>query len=264
MGDIDWTRMARPQADGYDTERILELAREQYGYIKRFPIEGEASTFGDSVVVRDPKTAYAPYLISAPHDHRNIAAAAELIQRAWPEMHAQIAEALGWLEPMIDTNFPDDDQMQGCTSGNSCDGFGGICVTVQGPIGAAEGIVHEFGHIKLHAMGVHLLDWDDMIVGNYFDELYDSPIRKDVARPMGAVLQAQYSYIHVLHLDLALKRIGVTAGMLDLNHERMQAGRRTLDEFFRPGVQGANFINGLNEWTDTLFAEYSAHGETAR
>lgn len=255
MGDINWRRMARPQLDGSDTSAILQLAHEQYGYVKRFPIDGQATAFAESVVVCAPTTPYAPYLIAAPFDHRNIARAASLIERAWPELHAQIAEALGWFEPLIDTRFPDDDNMQGCTSGGSCAGFGGICVTAQSPVGLAEGIVHEFGHIKLHAMGVHLLDWTN-IVGNDPSELFESPIRKDIARPMGAVLQAQYSYIHVLHLDLALARLDVAAPMLELNHTRMVGGKATLDKHFRPGPNGAEFMAGLTEWTEALFAEH--------
>jgi HEXXH motif-containing protein len=248
--------MARPQADGYDIGVILDLAHTQYDYLKRFPIEGAATMFGDCVTLRDSSKPYAPYIKPAPHDHRNIAKAASVIESAWPEMHAQIAEGLEWFEPLIDENFPDDDQMGGCTSGTSCDGFGGICVTVQGVVGCAEGIVHEFGHMKLHAMGVHLLDWSN-IVGNDPSELFESPIRKDITRPMGAVLQAQYSYIHVLHLDLALRRLGIEAPMLDLNHDRMRAGKATLDQHFRAGANGEDFMRGLNEWTEELFADYA-------
>ena len=254
MGDINWRRMARPQLDGYDTLIFLDLARERYGFVKESPGR-EPATFGGAVAVRAPATPYAPYLVPAPADHRNVEGAASVIERAWPEQFKQLADALGWFEPLLDTNFPDDDMMQGCTSGNSAK-YGGVCITVQSPIGAAEGIVHEFGHMKLHAMGVNLMDWTN-IVGNAPEELFDSPIRKDIKRPMGAVLQAQYSYIHVLHLDLALRRIGETPAMLDLNYQRMKAGKATLDEHFRPGPNGEEFMLGLNEWTLELFAEYA-------
>lgn len=252
MQEIDWSRMHRPQTDGYDTKMILALAAERYQFVKRPPAPGAPSMFGGRLAIIHQKDKAAPYLNHAPFDHPNVAKTDAFLTQVWPEMATQCAEGLQEVYIMLDDRHSSDVEISGCTCGNIA-GFGGICTTIQGTIGFAHGIVHEWGHWKLHAMGVHLEDWDNLIA-NSFDELFDSPIRKDKPRPMGACVQAQYSYLHVLEMEIRAWKAGWKSDMLQVNAGRMTAGRETLKSW-KPDANGVLFAAALDAWTVELLDE---------
>lgn len=245
--------MHRPQTDGYDTERIAELAAIRYSFRKMY-VENTAEIpvmFGSVPLVHLPQKA-APYIEHASLSDPNIKVVEDFITTIWPEMAAQCGELLTSIALMDDTNHPLNPNMSGCSCGNTTN-FGGICTTIQGVIGFSHGIVHELGHWKMHAMGVHLEDWDNLIA-NTFDELFESPIRKDKPRPMGACIQAQYSYLHVLELEIRAAKAGRTSDMLSLNVQRMAAGRETLKSW-KPDQNGVAFAAALDSWTAELLEE---------
>lgn len=244
--------MAKPQEDEYDT-RILEiLAAEKYQFKKVSVTEGKPSMFDGAVPLTHLKQKAAPYLDHAAFDHPSIPEAEDLLKKVWPEMATQCAALLTEVAIMSDTRNADRAEMCGCTCGNTA-GFGGICCTVEGAIGLCHGLVHELGHWKLHAMGVHLEHWDNLI-SNSEDEMFESPIRKDKPRPMGACLQAQYSYLHVLEFEVRTAKTGRVSDMLSLNSSRMTAGRETLKSW-KPDENGVAFAAALDAWTGALLAE---------
>jgi HEXXH motif-containing protein len=253
MGNVDWTRMAKPQADQYDTKVLLSLHEPGHELRDATPEEGSPTCFNGRVLLRSPRNSYSDELVAAPLDHPSIKKAEDLLQTVWPEMFEQIATILDVFEPILDKRFPDNDTMSGCCCGGTSS-FGGVYSTVNGSLGLAEGIVHEVGHMKLHAMGVHLMDWS-RLVGNSPEARYASPIRKDITRPMGAVLQAQYSYIHVLEFNVRAHQAGVKCGMFRDHFRRMKDGRLTLQEHYQGTVpEGVAFMAGLDAWTVDLFA----------
>jgi HEXXH motif-containing protein len=254
LDSIEWSKLPRPRADGYDTRAVAALAAQAYGFVKRIPEPGQPSMFDGKVALVHYAHDPAPGLTNARFNHPNIARADDLLRQCWPEMHAQCGELLQEIWPLRDARFPDDgeDYGAGCSCGNTAH-FGGIEVTVSGALGLAEGIVHELGHWKLHAMGVHLEGWTNL-VANGVDELFESPIRKDKPRPMGACIQAQYSYLHVLELNIRATRAGRCCEMLDVNRRRMAAGRETL-RAWRPDANGGPFASAMDEWTAELLRE---------
>lgn len=255
MSNIDWFRLHRPQADGYDTAVIAQLAKERYGFEKRLPEPGQPSMFDGRVPLIHLPQRSAEWLDHAPFDHPNIALTEEFLKRVWPEVAEQAANLLQEIYIMSDPRHEKNLDMSGCTCGN-INGWGGISSTVQGVIGFAHGIVHEMGHWKLHAMGVHLEDWDNL-VANSFDELFESPIRKDKPRPMGACIQAQYSYLHVLELEIRAWKAGRQSDMMALNVQRMTAGREVLKSW-KPDLNGIGFAAAMDVWADELISEATA------
>lgn len=259
VDEIDWSRMPRPQVDGYDTQIVAVLAKERYGFLPKDDFQGP-SMFGVQLVT--PMEHASDRAGTAPLDHPNIARTEDLLRRLWPEQAAQCAALLTEIWPLFDILLLHDvDQEElgtGCTCGNTTK-FGGISSTVNGTLGFAEGIVHELGHWKLHAMGVHLEDWDDQLVGNSPDEMYESPIRKDKPRPMGACIQAQYSYLHVLDLlnRAAKAELRFNQAWHAMQRDRMQAGRETL-KAWRPGKAGDAFLLAMGAWADELISEADA------
>lgn len=254
---IDWSRMARPQADGYDSRMLAALARLLYDVdVDARPAPVGPSMFGGRVPLLHFEAMPSSELQNAPLDHPFVAKA-EGILGLWPEMVEQCGRLLTSVRPLKSTRQPDDvDHGAGCSCGNTTR-FGGIETTVYGSLGFAEGTVHELGHWKLHACGVHLEEWTHL-VANDPGELFESPIRKDKPRPMGACVQAQYSYLHVLELNVIAQNAGVFAGMLRLNRDRMAAGREVLKQWRPTPTSGEAYRAALDSWCGELLERADA------
>jgi HEXXH motif-containing protein len=257
---FDWSRLAEPQADAYDSEIISLLAHERYGFCEK-PGRVPAPHWLDGWVPLVHRDA-APDLPTAPFDHPHLARGAKLLD-AWPTFCEQVRRFCTGLAPLWNPTQPISEDRGGCSCGGLTD-WGAVTVSVDSPPGFAGGVAHELGHWKLHALGVHLEDWDGVLLTNRPEELYDSPIRKDKQRPMGAVLQAQYSYLHVLDLELRLARVGNQHTMYALNAQRLAAGAATIRQHVRTTPEGAAFVGACLAWGDRLIGEAAALGETAR
>lgn len=247
---INWSKTARPQQDGYDSDQIKILAQIVYGEIEKSEVPpGRPKMFGIVPLVHYPWDP-SPELFCAPFDHPHIKRAEEILS-LWPAMYKQCADLLTEVWPITDSRFPDPrDHGAGCSCGDT-KRWGGVMSTLAGSLGFAEGIVHELGHHKMHAMGVHLEDWI-FLVANTPDEMFESPIRKDKPRPMGACIQAQYSYLHVLELNIIAQSNGVPANMLELNRDRMRSGRETLKNWRPTPGPGEAFAVAMDVWTVEL------------
>jgi hypothetical protein len=248
--EVDWGRMARPQVDHYDLSKIIELAEAKWGWKKRLPVEGEPSMFGGNVPLVHYPQKPTPDLENAPFNSPNIMKTELGLMQVWPEAVAMMQALCNEIWILRDVNYGDVDNMCGCTCGNQS-GFGEICTTIQGVIGFMHGCVHEIGHWKLKAMGVDLMSWGGPIVANDPEDRYDSPVRKDITRPMGAVLHAQYSYLHVLEMEIRAWRLGLKSDMLSTNVARMDEGRCTL-KHWETAPEGKPFRDAVMAWADEL------------
>lgn len=266
---IDWSRLAEPQADHYDTEVILRLVSttvtaDRPQPYRRTPVGEFPSLFDGQVAIRpvyrslpEFESLSAEY-IDAPLDHPNLRVAAELVRR-WPLAFAQCQRLLEAIHPALDARIPFESRE--IYRGSSCHSyeslFGTLWATAFCPIGLAEAIVHELAHQKLRALGVSF-ESATAIVGNHPSRLYTSPVVKDRERPMTAVLHAQYSYVHVVALDLHLLEVETDparrealASVLERNLSRIEEGRDTIRRYFEFGGHGREFMEGFSRWTDT-------------
>jgi HEXXH motif-containing protein len=255
--DVDWARTAFPQADGYDTAAILDL----HPWRQR-PVGDAPALFGGRVAVRNragaglPAPQYAP----APCDHPNLAEA-ERILGAWPEAAAQAGALLDEIQPWFDSSIPESARsIPGSSSHSLEEEFGTIMLTVDQPFGVAQAIVHEMAHHKLRALGVSVTS-ARRIVGNDSAELYRSPIITDRKRPMTAVLHAQYSFMHVTALDVAVYNAmpelrEQAVFLLARNVPRMEGGRDEIARHMQVAdAAGEAFMAAFTRWSDaTLVA----------
>jgi HEXXH motif-containing protein len=177
---------------------------------------------------------------------------------AWPVVERQCAELVLALAPLTQGSATGS---HGCTCGNFGDDWGWIYVTADSLWGFAEGIVHEMAHWKLRAMGIWFEHWTDLLLLNDPAERYESPVRKDMPRPMGAVLHGYYSYVHVAAMCVAMLKAAKapTAGDVDWTEvqlSRIEEGQATVRAFARgtPGV-GDEFLAGLDEWATRVLTE---------
>jgi len=258
--DIDWARTAFPQPDGRDSAAILELR----GWRQR-PVEDAPSLFGGRVAVRNRGEGGlpAPQYLPAPCDHPHLREA-ERVLGAWPEAAAQAGLLLDEIQPWIDTRVPESARSVPGSSSHSLDEeFGTIMLTIDHPFGIAQAIVHEMAHHKLRALGVSVTRARHM-VGNDPSELYRSPIITDRRRPMTAVLHAQYSFMHVTALDVAVydampERRAEAVFLLARNVPRMEAGREEIARHLRiADAAGEAFLGAFACWSDEVLARGQA------
>jgi HEXXH motif-containing protein len=120
---------------------------------------------------------------------------------------------------------------------------------------------HELGHSKLRLLGIDLEKWDALIL-NDPAEVFDSPIRKDKKRPMGAVLHAQMSYTNVLDLDLHALAVETDEAMrarimesIKIHYRKLLAGFHEIQSHIRVDRDGAAFMDGYYRWAEGLFEQ---------
>ena len=260
---IAWDRLAAPQADGHDTDEILRRARQRHPDLDDARARALASAqhrvCDDRIAVLhlgDP-CPRAPDYAHGPLDHPVLREALALLAR-WPAAARQLPRLIHTISPMVEAARPDAvwPAIRGSASTSQSSRFGCIWVTTQDPAATAQALVHEMAHHKLFALGLELESSDRLII-NSVDELYTSPIRTDRKRPMSAVFHAQYSFMHVTALDLAMLT-GETdpamrshlAALLRRNLERMQAGRLEIATHARTDRDGAAFLAGFDAWSD--------------
>lgn len=253
---IDWKRVAEPQEDGYDAKVTLQyLEQSRYAQHMKQPPSDAVKVWpeGRSVFVNMAASCCKPSndLTDLPYDAPTVRKGLAMLD-LWPAVKRQNQELMIALSPL---SLGGSESGHGCTCGNYGDDWGWIYVTADNPWGLAEGIVHETGHWKLRALGVWFENWTDLLLLNDPKDRYVSPVRKDMTRPMGAVLHAQYSYIHVAEMCVRMLAASDKPNSSDyewteLQLTRIAEGQGTLREHARgtPGV-GEPFLDGVDEWT---------------
>jgi len=266
---IEWDRCAEPQDDEHDTDVIWNLVTTTVTPIRRqihrrrLP-EGSPTIFDGAVAVRY-FNQFVPGYPRNDHgrlDHPNIWAAADYVRR-WPQAYLQFRRLMDSFHPMIDRNVPESEYNIRLGSNSHSDEpmFGAMYASYFDPLGTAEAMVHEMAHNKLRGLGVYV-EWAQRIITNPPDELFESPIRKDVLRPMTAVLHAQYSFIHVTQLDLKMiaaetdeTMIPKMLFLLAANVPRMEEGFDEMRRNAKLDATGELFMDAFNRWSDKVIEE---------
>ncbi len=252
--NINWDRMAVPQADGYDTELILQLAQNRR-------TNASIVTFcnGKVAVCLAPERgmlsdAFQPALI----DHPNILAAGDLLSR-WPNAYAQFTRLATTLYPYTD---PQQARMRDNALGSSSHSheteFGPIYATVDNSLGLAQALIGELAHQKLHALGISFHSAAQLITNSPSDR-FPSPMRKDKPLPMTAVFHDQYAFMHVTALDLAMLDNATDAKerthilmLLARNVPRMQAGFEVVAKNIQTDHSGQLFVDSFMQWSKSI------------
>jgi hypothetical protein len=262
--DVDWARVARPQADGYDAVVAQRLAERnglpEFGRVRIDPLAPARALLDGRVHARhvhDP----CPWseLVNAPLDAPAIAGAIEQL-RVWPEIREQLATLIHTIQPVRDPSAPAEHygSCSGCTERE----FGLIYATVEHPVTMAEALVHELAHAKLHALGVGVSS-ATRLIGNDPTRLYESPVIRERARPMTAVFHALYTFSHILELDLRMLRaagdderahLNLLGDLLAYALVRVEHGLATVRREIVLDAEGIAFMAGYYGWADELIA----------
>lgn len=268
---IDWSSLAEPQDDGYDSEIIGDLATESFGFEKGI-ITG-SSFLGGEVELRAIETSSIFQTIPS-FDDKEFLQAENLLISTWNTIYAQCQYLLVAVYPFIhEKSSEDDGERLGywCSHGD----FGEVIVRVyeDSSINILEGLVHELANWKLHAMGVHMTYWDSLIT-NGVDELYEISTLPNDSRSIGHLLHVLYSHTHTFDLLQRIERYSSsylynrrrTGFLPDYEtlyqpsyklwikefRNRIIADKLTLNRNLRTTADGTAFYGGLSNWIDRL------------
>ncbi|WAS90438.1 aKG-HExxH-type peptide beta-hydroxylase [Nannocystis punicea] len=275
---IAWDRLAAPQDDGHDAAVIVRLAAARFPQLDAARAEAlaaaEVRVCDGRVAVRHvgERCPRAPDYEHGPLADPGLEQALRLLAR-WPAAARQLPQIVHTISPMRAAARPTArwPELRGSASTSQSSQFGVLWVTTHDPAATAQALVHEMAHNKLFALGLEL-ESSARLIKNPLDRLYVSPIRTDRKRPMSAVFHAQYSFMHVTALDVAMLA-GETdrdmrdylAGLLRRNVERMEAGRREIAEHVETDADGAVFVAAFLDWTaQVLEAGHRALAEHGR
>lgn len=283
---IDWKRVAKPQADGYDSYVIGKFLNEKYGWVRTVPTSELRLCEGKVAVVKDRAVTiednpHDPMMDGMPYATEERLAKVNHFLMAWPEGGLMLQLFMDEFWPKWSKLMPDE-QGRGSSSGHyeifNCTREGHLkgvvlnatYVTLNDPQGCCEGIYHEVGHARLEALGMNIDSHDNMLILNGPDELYDSPVRWDVKRPMSAVIQAVYSWVTLTESDI---QCGTNLTGIDIkdpvrnpmmtpaeassfymmaNVPKIQDGLEEIRKYAKLTPAGVDFIDGFLEWGHTV------------
>jgi HEXXH motif-containing protein len=252
---LDWTRLAEPAPDGYDTAVTLERAALR-GY--RRPPATQPAFLDGAVALAHVYAgeAWSPPVPDAEPEVTPIVAGADRLLERVPVLRAQAKRLLHALHPaVLGGRSPPSGNSRSHSLGHR---FGTMWATTACPIGLAHAVVHEMAHQKLRALGLAVED-SGTVVTNPRTELFPSPVLPR-PRPMSAVLHATYSFSYVLALDLAcvdhedrgVRR--VVAHAVERNAARVAQGLGTLRGHARPAAGSGAFLPALFVWIERLLS----------
>ncbi|HTT41394.1 MAG TPA: HEXXH motif-containing putative peptide modification protein [Burkholderiales bacterium] len=260
---VDWSRMAEPQEDGYDSAVTLALARDEQGWRKADA--PDPPTFCDGrVALRLWPFDEVPGkdLVPGPVEHPNLVKAEEYVKTLWPAAYRQFAALVSEVYPMTLRDCDEKRSIGSCSGQNAHRPFT-LYVTTFDPFGTAESLLHEMAHIKLRCVGVQVESCTRLIL-NDPAELYVSPLRS-FKRPMTAVAHAFYSWLYLTELGVRLADRDAKRAFLRLprNFQWIEQMRREIRTHARLDDAGREFFERLYAWADRLLLRGRALAQTA-
>lgn len=267
--DINWDEYIIPQSDKKDVKIFQSILKEHYNYEPISSDEYDVTMFDSEVGVIDWIYEESSRLEKPKLDDRRISDIQTSLE-PWDNGYIMCKSMLDNFMPTVVKEAPYK-MMIGC----SCGIYGkkpyddrydkpeiSVMATINGTVGAAEGIVHELGHHKLHALGLDLEKYTDDFFENDFEEVFHSPVRFDKKRPISAVVHAEFSYIYVTEyynkfLDWMLENeIGIyeqnsVRGYFQrqaYNLKRIGNGLNTIPEDMKVTDEGERFMESLLQY----------------
>lgn len=254
---IDWYRIAKPQPDFYDTPIYHAYAQQNYGWIGR--------TIPTSPVVLGLATAFTTIAVLPSKRHMTLGSAEDvgsILTQEWAD--AQTEFLTQWkagsyaLFAYLDEFWPWRAATggRGCSSGHvpptANEPMHAVYVTMNDMEGCAQGIYHEFAHLRLRTLGIAMETHDSLLLTNADTELYNSPVRFDVKRPMSAVIQGLYAWLMFVENDYQIHSAGKSREEYHdytlHNLAKIENGLNEVKNCVKTTEYGEQFIAGMLDW----------------
>ncbi|RZS99197.1 aKG-HExxH-type peptide beta-hydroxylase [Aquimarina brevivitae] len=248
----DWEKMAVMQPDSSDTNLFLHYSQDTSFVKTAAATAGEPTIFGTTALRHfDWPASFLEEFQHAPFDHPSIKKAEELL-KLWPEAYHQIGALITAFNPVLIKGVVDSEDYAGSNSHQPKNTLGAIWATVHNPLLLAQALVHEMAHNKLFCLGQHFESKLPLFI-NGDEELFDSPIRLDIPRPMAALFHGVYAFTHVLKLDRILyqQKPNLKNTLLSLmlhNALRLKKGIEIISKNAKLTDQGKAFVNSFIPW----------------
>jgi hypothetical protein len=266
---IDWTRLAKPQPDHYDIPVLSQLDADRGFTPPPYPDNDPRPALFHGIVPCDvnrvPDLYHHPDMLKADVDQTWANAQMEYLT-AWKDGATSLSLYLDEFWPYW-ANFTG----KGCSSGHHVMTpelpLRACYVTINDLGGCAQGIYHEFAHLRLESMGIHIEKHDGKLLTNDPKELYNSSVRFDVQRPMSAVLHGLYAWLMFTENDYQ----NYAAGIFDVatfkqyserNWVKIEAGWMEVDRYAKWNCDGVDFWIGCTTWTLDLLERCHAAGRS--
>jgi hypothetical protein len=258
MRFFDWTRLAKPQPDGYDIHVLNGLDEARFKLASLDIIDSRPVLFGGIVACdmnRVPDLYRNPDMLKADVDQTWADAQMEYLTQ-WEDGTTALALYLDEFWPYW-ANFTG----KGCSSGHHVRTetlpLRAVYVTINDLGGCAQGIYHEFAHLRLESMGIHIEKHDGRLLTNDPKELYDSSVRFDVKRPMSAVLHGLYAWLMFTENDYQNYKAGIYDKATFLQYSernwlKIENGWKEVEHHARWTPDGLDFWVGCTNWTASL------------
>lgn len=263
-----YTCMAKPQTNGVDTQELQRIDHIKYGWAKSSATTSVTlcNNMVDVYAGTSPslKTiGMGPDARHATDNEMTLSWAAELHPyiAAWADGYYALSH---YLDEFWAWNSLSGQGSSGCMSGHVNMKEMDYCkhavyVTIYDFNGTAQGIYHEYAHLRLETLGIQIEEHDYTLLLNEPSELYDSSVRHDKKRPMSAVLHGVYAWLMFTENDWQLYNSGVTTrdtftSYSKHNVAKIKTGVQEIKNYGRFTKNGIEFIGGLYEWSDDLCA----------
>lgn len=257
----DWKVMAVPQIDGSDNKLFVKYVRNSTLQLEPEAKEDEPKLFNNRVALRHfaLDDDFLQKYEHASFSHSSIQEAEHLIA-LWPEIYEQCGVILNAFNPLLLKGIEDQKNHGGSNSYQPKNTLGAVCATVHNPILLAQALVHGLAHNKLFSLGQHF-ESQAPLFKNEKDELFDSPVRLDILRPISAVFHGIYAFAHVLVLDRILFEKSNSydktqfLGLLKLNALRVKKGAALIEKCAKLTSKGEAFVGSFLKWAKDEVAQ---------
>ena len=265
---IDWTRMAQPQDDGYDTKILCMLETARTGWQKVAPERGVTLCGGRIAVLLDGPNGIGDAQHATPEQaSQEWADNASTYLRQWDAGYYALTEFIDAVQAFW---HPTHGSMGGCISGHhmmyrKSDGQVNMTrhipyITINSLQGFSQGLYHEYAHLRLEALGINIEDHDFRLLRNGPDELYNSSVRFDKKRPMSAVLHGLYAWTMFTQNDYWQYQNGLLTtdqfrGAVAHNLPKIEKGWTEVANYAEWTQDGLEFSDGLEMWCAKVVAD---------
>lgn len=283
---INWTRIAQPQSDLYDTQTIIALLQEKYAWTKRQPTSQYRLCANTVGIVLDPvgTDSNNPNRVDALE--RVTPEIVEELNRfltAWPEGSLVLQAFLDEFWPKWSTVMTNP-RLRGESGGHYelrsslHDGptkgilVHGVYSTLNDLQGCSEGIYRGVAHQRLEALGINLDSHDSRLLLNDNDAVY--PLSNNPAQSMriSELVQLTYSRIMIAeaHLQCAQNLTGLdtkqparvipftpkeaSAVYIRAILSELKSGLSDVRQYAQLTPEGVLFMDGYFAWGESVIA----------